>query len=270
MSSHERFKKGELAEAIAAQNEFVKNHPTDTNARFELFVFLCFAGELERAEKALDVLGSRDQQLERGSVVFRNLLASELERRRVYEGKSRAVVPPSAPESVAERQEGLRLLCAGDLSGAQSHVERAIAASAAVSGQIDGEPFDGLCDYDDVLGSVIEVFAGGRYLWLPVEHVRVLEIGLPETALDTLWIPARLEDRDGETAQVHLPALYAGSHADADGRIRLGRETAWEQRGSLCLGRGQRVWISASGDDVREHAVLSVRRIEISPGAKAT
>jgi type VI secretion system protein ImpE len=264
MSAHERFKKGELAEAIAAQNEFVKSHPTDADARFELFVFLCFAGDLDRAEKQLDVLGSRDQMLERGSVVFRNLLASEFERRRVFEGRGRAVVPPKSPASLDERQEALRLLSAGDVAGASACIERAVAQSAAVAGRIDGEPFDGLCDYDDLLGGVIEVFAGGRYLWLPFEHLRVLELSEPETALDTLWIPARLEDRDGETAQVHVPALYAGAHADADAQVRLGRESAWEERGALCLGRGQRVWISAAGDALREHAALSVRRIEIS------
>jgi type VI secretion system protein ImpE len=269
MTAHERFKKGELAEAIAAQNEFVKSRPMDADARFELFVFLCFAGDLERAEKQLDVLGSRDQLLQRGSVVFRNLLASELERRRVFEGKGRAVTPPRSAASVAERQDALQKLCAGDEAGAQAHVERAIAHSESVAGRIDGTAFDGLCDYDDLLGSVIEVFAGGRYLWLPLEHLRVLELSEPETALDTLWIPARLQDRDGETASVHVPALYAGSYADASAKIQLGRETEWDERGGLCLGRGQRVWISAEGEALREHAVLSVRRIEIDAAAAA-
>jgi type VI secretion system protein ImpE len=267
MNAHERFKAGQLAEAIAAQNEVVKQRPTDADARFELFVFLCFTGDLERAEKHLDALDTRDGSLQRGSVVFRNLLASELERRRVFEGRGRAVLPPKSPDSVEQRREALSLLCAGDVAGAQARLDRAIAESTAVAGQIDGQPFDGLCDYDDLLGDVVEVFAGGRYLWLPLEHLRVLELSEPETALDTLWIPARLEDREGETAQVHVPALYAGSHAEADPRVRLGRETAWEERGTLRLGRGQRVWISASGEDVREHAALSVRRIEVTAAA---
>jgi type VI secretion system protein ImpE len=269
MSAHERFKAGQLAEAIAAQNEVVKQRPTDPNARFELFVFLCFAGELERAEKHLDALDTRDGSFQRGSVVFRNLLASELERRRVFEGRGRAVLPPKATDSVEQRREALTRLCAGDAPGAEGLLERAIAATTAVSGRIDGQEFDGLCDYDDVLGDVIEVFAGGRYLWLPLAHLRVLELSEPETALDTLWIPARLEDRDGETAQVHVPALYAGSHADADPQVRVGRDTAWPERGALRVGRGQRVWISASGDDVREHAALSVRRIEVTAPAGA-
>lgn len=268
MSARESFKQGRLAEAIAAQNEWLKGHPTDSDARFELFVFLCFAGDLERAEKQLDVLGSRDQRLERGSIVFRNLLASELERRRVHEGRSRAVLPPNSPAYLEQRAEALAQMHAGDAAGAQARIERAIADTPEVSGRIDADPFDGLCDYDDVLGSVIEVFAGGRYLWLPLEHLRTLELAPPETALDTLWIPAKLLDRNGETASVHVPALYAGSHANADARIQLGRETAWEQHGSLSRGIGQRVWISAAGDALREHAVLSVRKIEIAAGAR--
>jgi len=267
MSAHERFKMGELADAIAAQNEFVKTHPADADARFELFVFLCFAGDLERAEKQLDVLGSRDQKLEHGSIVFRNLLASELERRRAYEGRGRPVLPPKTPAYLGQRPEALGRLCSGDVTGAQACVEHAIAGTGAVSGRIDGEPFEELCDYDDMLGSVIEVFAGGRYLWLPLEHLRVLELAEPETALDTLWVPARLEDATGDTASVHVPALYAGSQAHPNARVRLGRETAWEERGALLIGRGQRVWVSTAGDALREHAVLSVRRIELSGAA---
>jgi type VI secretion system protein ImpE len=266
MSARESFKQGRLADAIAAQNEWLKGHPTDSDARFELFVFLCFAGDLERAEKQLDVLGSRDQQLQRGSIVFRNLLASELERRRVYEGRSRAVLPPGPPAWLEQRCEALERLCRGDAAGARACVERAIESTPAVPGAIDGQRFDGLCDYDDVLGSAIEVFAGGRCLWLPLEHLRTLELSAPETALDTLWIPGRLLDRDGESAQVHVPALYAGSHDAADAAVQLGRESAWREQGSLCRGSGQRVWISAAGDELREHAALSVRKIEIAGG----
>src|SRR5262245_44860944 len=138
MSARESFKQGRLAEAIAAQNEWLKGHPTDSDARFELFVFLCFAGDLERAEKQLDVLGSRDQLLERGSIVFRNLLASEVERRRVHEGRSRAVLPPNSGAHLALRAEALERLGGGDVAGAQSCIERAIADSPAVSGRIDG------------------------------------------------------------------------------------------------------------------------------------
>ncbi len=269
MSAHERFKAGELADAIAAQNELVKQRPTDPDARFELFVFLCFAGDLERAEKQLDVLGSRDPALSRGTVVFRNLLASELERRRVHEDGGRPVLPPKAPAYVEQRLDALQRLCGGDVSGAGACLDRAIAETGAVSGRIDGQAFDGLCDYDDVLGSVIEVFAGGRYLWLPLEHLRVLELSPPKTALDTLWVPARLEDATGDTASVHVPALYAGSHAHPDAGVRLGRETVWEEHGSLLQGRGQRVWVTTAGDLLREHAVLSVRRIELAGAAGA-
>src|SRR5262249_41640894 len=148
MSAHERFKAGQLAEAIAAQNEVVKQRPTDADARFELFVFLCFAGDLERAEKHLDALDTRDGSLRRGGVVFRNLLASELERRRVFDGRGRAVVPPKASASIERRAEALQLLCAGDAAGAQVAIDRAIAETAAAAGTIDGQPFDGLCDYD--------------------------------------------------------------------------------------------------------------------------
>jgi type VI secretion system protein ImpE len=269
MSALEQFQAGQLTEAIVAQTEQVKKRPTDADARFELFVLLCFAGDLERAEKQLDVLGKGQRELELGSVVFRNLLSSELERRRVHAGERRPVLPPGCPSYVAKRVDALHQLVRGDDAAAAGSIEEAIRATSPTPGRIDDLPFEQICDFDDVLGDVIEVFAGGRYLWLPVQHVRRLEMSEPVTALDTLWVPAQLEDAAGENAQVHVPALYADSHAHATEGVRLGRETEWEQRGPLYRGSGQRILLCASGDTTSEHPFLSIRRLEIPGGQGA-
>lgn len=267
MSALEHFQAGQLSEAIAVQNELVRKHPADVDARFQLFTFLCFAGDLERAEKQLDVLGNTDQKLQLGSVVYRHLLASELERRRVYEQGARPVLPPDHPEYVKQRLEALAQLRAGNDAEAARQVSLAIEGTQALAGRIDGTPFDGLCDYDDVLGSVLEVFAGGRYLWLPFHHVRSVEISEPRSALDTLWLPARLLDASGESAQVHIPATYAGSHAHPDEAIRLGRDTDWEQRGELHLGKGLRMFLCAAGDATQEYAATHLRSLEFDGGS---
>jgi type VI secretion system protein ImpE len=263
MTAEELFREGRLDDAIQAQVQVVKKSPADQDARFLLFALLCFAGDLERAERHLDALSTQDQVLQRGSLLYRSLLSSETERRKVFEHGARPVLPPDPPANVEPRLRALAHLRAGDPAAAGKCIDEAVAATSAIAGSLGGEPFDQIRDYDDLLGSVLEVFAGGRYLWLPFENIRSLEIAEPATALDTLWAPASLRDKGGEEARVHLPVLYPGSHAHAEGALRLGRQSAWEERGELYVGAGQKVLLTARGEETAEHALLSVRSLEL-------
>ena len=76
MSAEDAFRAGKLDDAVAEQGAVVRAAPLDADARWKLFVLLCFAGELERAEKQLDALATRDDGLARSAVVHRALLAS--------------------------------------------------------------------------------------------------------------------------------------------------------------------------------------------------
>jgi type VI secretion system protein ImpE len=267
MTAEQLFQSGHLADAIAEQNTQVKKRPTDVDARFMLYSLLCFAGDLERAEKQLDVLVAQDQALQSGCLVQRSLLCSEVERRRVFEGNALPLLPPDPPAWARLRVEALQWLRSGDPAKAEELIGRAIEQTPGIAGQLDGEPFEGVRDCDDLLASFVEIFAGGRYIWLPMDHVRRLEIEEPKSALDTLWRPAQLEDARGEQAQVHLPVLYAGSHLDADEGVRLGRMTHWSQEGGLERGRGQHVLLVARGDDCTEHGLLEIRELAL-PGAE--
>ena len=263
MTAAELFKEGRLQEAIAAQNAEVKRQPADQDARYLLFVMLCFAGDLERAEKQLDVLSRQDEKAQMGGLLYRSLLGAELERREVFERGARPVLPPDPPAYVEERLRALESLRAGDLGGVEKSIDRAVDDSPILSGRLDGSDFEGLRDYDDLLGTVIEMFAGGRYLWMPLERLRRLEMKEPATALDTLWHPARLEDIDGEEADIHLPVLYAGSHAHDSEAVRLGRVTEWVERGAYYTGAGQHILLVSRNDDVGEEPLLGIRKLEL-------
>jgi type VI secretion system protein ImpE len=263
MTAEELFKTGRLAEAIQAQNQEVKARPADQDARYLLFVLLCFAGDLERAERQLDVMANQDEKMKTGGLVYRSLLAAEMERRELYEKGKPPVLPPDPPPAVELRLGALSRLRAGEEAEAEVLIDRAVEATEAISGVLDGQAFDEIRDYDDILGSVLEVFAGGRYLWLPLERIRRLEFSEPATAIDTLWVQAQLRDTDGDEARVHVPALYAGSHADGDDAVKLGRSSEWRERGPLYLGAGQRVLMTAAGGETSEHSLLQVRTLEI-------
>jgi len=267
MTAEQLFQSGRLDEAIAEQNTQVKKRPTDADARFMLYSLLCFAGDLERAEKQLDVLAAQHESLRSGCLVQGTLLSSELERRRVFEGNALPVLPPDPPAWAQLRVEALQWLRSGDPTKGEELIDRAVDGTPAFSGRLDGQPFEGLRDSDDLLASFVEIFAGGRYIWLPLSHVRRLSLEPPKSALDTLWRPARIEDALGEQAQVYLPVLYPGSYREADEGLRLGRSTHWSEQGGLQRGLGQHVLLVARGDDLTEHALLELRELEL-PGAE--
>lgn len=269
MTAHELFQAGRLAEAIEAQTAEVKSHPADEDQRFLLFTLLSFAGELERAEVHLEAVSLRDQNqsLRVGSAVYHSLLAAEYERRKVYREGSRPVLPPDPPETAELRLKALAALRAGDAEAAEAALEEAAEEGVPLRGKINGEAFDGLRDYDDVLGQVLEIYAGGRCLWMPLERIRKLEIAEPGNQLDLLWPKAELVDATGTQASVHLPALYEGSCDHPDERVRLGRSTEWIDCLDVAFrGAGQKVLLTTRGEEERETAILELRTLEIEGG----
>ena len=263
MTAEELFQSGHLTEAIQQQTTSVKKQPTDQNARYMLFVLLSFAGELERADKQLDVLAGQDEKARSGSAVYHSLLAAEWERRKVFEERGLPVLPPDAPAYAELRVKALQTLREGDAKAAETEIDEAVEATPPISGRMNGDPFTALRDYDDVLGSIVEIFAGGRYIWMPLGEVRKLEFSEPSTALDTLWRPAKLEDAQGEVADVHLPVLYAPSYRHENEALRLGRMTDWNERGELYTGVGQHVFLVVRDGERYEESLLDFRSLEL-------
>jgi len=261
MSAEELLAEGELEPAIAAQIAVVKSRPTDADARYLLFALLCFNGEWERAVRQLDALSVQDEKIQAGSLVYRNLLASELDRGAVFQGEGRPLLPDDPPDHAARRLAALDLVLAGDFKGAEAAIDEAVSGQPEVAGSLNGTPFIALRDQDDLLGSVLEVFAGGRYLWLPFERLRKLEITAPGHLLDLLWLPASLEDVDGTVANVHVPSLYPQTAAATDGVVRLGRRTDWlDLEGCLFRGQGQRIIVHADQDAEAEATPIAAVR----------
>jgi type VI secretion system protein ImpE len=139
-------------------------------------------------------------------------------------------------------------------------------APAAVGGTLNGEPFTSLEDADPRVGARLEVFAGGQYLWLPLEHVASLRMEPPARLRDLLWAPAKLLTGPGfrgvELGEVLLPVLTPLAATHPDPLVRLGRMTVWEE---LPDGRpvpaGQRLLL-VDGEEV---PLLELRELVILP-----
>ncbi len=268
MTARELFDQGRLDDAISAQNEVVKTNPTDLDARHELSVYLCFAGNLDRAFLQLNTMSQQNPELATSSHVYRSLLIADLQRRKAYREDVSPLLPPECPPPVEARLRALRARRAGDHEAASEALRRAAEEERNRPGKLNGETFAGIRDYDDLLGSVLEVYAGETYLWMPFEHIRKLEISAPRHLLDLLFIPAEIEDMNGAEASVHLPTTYEGSHLSEDGRVRIGQKTDWvEVPGVGLCGIGQRVLFSATESATRESGLLDVRSLEFEVAA---
>ena len=268
MSAYELFQAGRLAEALATQMDAVRSKPTDLDARYLLFVLLCFSGELERASAALNVIATREKKLESTTILARSLLAAEDERRQVFAEDGEPLLPPDAPEHMRLRLRALLATRRGDPTQAAKELDAAEEAAPRLEGSLNGRPFDALRDDDDRLGSVLEAFAGGRYMWLGLEQIRTLRAEPPKHLIDQLWPSVELEMVDGTTANLFLPSMYVGSHAHADALVQLGRRTEWEEIGEgRVRGLGQRILLAASGDDLVETPLLELRELRIGSEA---
>jgi len=254
------FREGKLGECLEKQIEIVRADPSSIPARSFLFALFCFTGDFRRAGLALDAIATQVDHLERETITLRSLLIAETERTEVFTGSGSPLLPPEAPAHVEARLGAVTAARSGDLATAAKRLDEAIALTPAVHARINDIDVESVRDDDDLLGSVLEVFAGGRYVWLALESIRSLELSAPKSVLDLLWIPAQLETTAGMQASIYVPARYRASAEHPDDAVKLGRSTLWLDLGQhIYCGAGQRVLRGQSADGEIEWPVLELR-----------
>ena len=246
-------REGRLEPALEQATAAVKAAPTDAPSRTALFELLCFAGDLERAEKQLQVLSSESIETAYGATLMNAHLKAERQRREVFGGKAQ---PDFLDEDAHWAKPRLDIL-AGNPSLGADELEK---ARATPRGRINGKDFRDLRDGDDLLAPLLELFVAGRYVWVAWTQIRSLTSEPPKSFRDTLWMPVKLTLSDGKLCEGSIPVLYFGSHEAADDNLRLGLATDWEDEGGLVRGKGRRL-LYADGD---EQEVLAMRELEIA------
>jgi len=244
------FQAGKLTDAVQLAKEAVKSHPSDVAARSILCELLCFAGDLERADKQLDTITTLNPDAMQGVSLLRHLIRSEYSRREVFE---EGRIPAFLEEPTAAQQNRLQaLLCLreGNAAEAQRLIREAESQEVDVKGTLNGEPFSGFRDLDDVLGPIIEVYtATGKYYWFDRSQIVTLEFNPIQHLSDMLWRAGRIQTTGEITGRVHVPAVYHRSASSEDERIRMGRATDWIPQGDseIVCGAGCREFLA--GDD---------------------
>lgn len=257
------FQAGDLDGAIAALTAEVKGNPKDVQARGRLAEMLCFNGEIERADKMMEVMALQDEEHAVGIGVFRRVLRGAIQRDQVFrEGRAPEFVGPP-DDCLQAHLKALTALRTGDMDGVRLMLADAEAARRVVAGKHNDTPFDDLRDLDDLTGGVLEVIAAsGSYYWIAFDTVVSLEFHAPERPRDLIWRRASIEVSDGPEGEVFIPALYVpppGTAPRAD--HLLGRVTEWigEDDSGPVFGLGQRCWLLGDQDmPVMDLATLTV------------
>jgi type VI secretion system protein ImpE len=227
MDATQLFRSGDLSGAVAAQIEVVKGKPTDASARTFLFELFCFAGELDRAEKQLEVIGHQSVEAQWPAQVYANLLYAERARRRVFDDGVAPQFLIDPPEYITRHVEAAAALAKNKISQAVELLESAAEHTLAVNGTLEERSFKSIADSDELLAPVLEVMLQRDYAWIPWSQIRELEVAKPERPRDLVWTPGRVVLTDGKQQRVYLPMQYVGSHKSEDDRLRLGRMTDW-------------------------------------------
>src|SRR5439155_17031224 len=142
--------------------------------RLFLFELLAFSGDLDRARKQVDVVKYDQVELETAAQQYRLLLDAEGLRRRLFRDSLQPEFFGEVPEHARHRLEAVNRLREGRAAEAAELLAKANAEAPVVSGKLNGKPFEGLRDFDDLFGTVLEVLGNGRYFWVPLEQVATL------------------------------------------------------------------------------------------------
>lgn len=264
MKAKELLDAGDLSAAIEQLNQAVRSHPTDSHLRTFLFELLCFAGDYQRAERQLDVIGQQEATAEVGVQVYRNVLVAETARRRLFAAGLRPSFLFDPPPYVRLHLEAANRLREGNPTEAVALLEESDSSRPRLKGRVEGQPFLDFRDGDDLMAPFLEVIVHNAYIWLPFEQIKRLNISAPKRLRDLLWIPAALESHHGPVGEVFLPVLYAGSSEHADDQVKLGRMTDWQAVAEgLALGVGQHLFFI----DGQDRGMLEVRDIEFEAGS---
>ena len=236
MTARTLYQAGQLDEAITALGAEVRDNPTDVQRRTFLFELLCFAGQYDRAEKQLAVLGQGAPETQMGMLIYQSALHAERLRQTMFEQGTW----PGGP------------------------------APRAVSGTLNGQPFSSLADADPRIGARLELFAAGQYTWIPFEQIASVSVQPPKRLRDLLWTPARVRTADNfrgvELGEVLVPALAPLTWRHPDGAVRLGRVTEWA---ALEDGAEAPVGQKMLLVDGEEFPILELRELVIDPAPAA-
>lgn len=234
---------GNLDGAIEKALNLVKTKPTDVGARTFLFELSCFAGNWERAQKQLDVIGNQDMKAMIGAQIYKQNLEAEKDRLLHYDEGLMPECLMSPPIYVQKLLAATSHVREGKIAEARKVLDEVEAERPAFSGKLNGKEFKDFRDYNDLTSCVFEAIVKGSYTWVPFEQIKKIVFSEAKTLRERFWMQGEFEMLNGTQGEMFFPALYANSWKSDNDQIRLGKTTDWQDIGEdIFLGEGTRLF----------------------------
>lgn len=235
----------------------IRAEPSKASLRTFYFQLLAVLGDWDKALAQLQVCAQLDPKTIPMAHAYREAMRCELLRSEVFQGRRTPYILGEPPAWLSYMADALKAQSEGSPAAALNLRSQALDMAPACAGELNGEPFEWLCDSDSRLGPVLEFHTNGCYYWVPFSAVRSVALEKPADLRDLVWQPAELTLVNKSTLRGLVPARYP-LQAHDDDSLRLARRTEWaEIGGEHVAGRGQRMLITDQGD----HALLNVRTI---------
>jgi type VI secretion system protein ImpE len=257
---------GKLGAALTALQDMVRKDASNAKYRNFLFQLLCVMGQWNRALTQLKVAGDLDPLSLPMVQTYREAIQCEALRKDIFSGARAPLIFGEPAPWLGLLLDALRRDAAADHAGAAAARAQAFELAPAGAGSIDGVRFEWIADADQRLGPVLEAVVNGRYFWIPMQHIRRIELEAPVDLRDVVWCPASFTWTNGAQTVGLIPTRYEGTVESGDDALLMARRTEWDGEGAgVSRGLGQRMLVT----DVGDHALMDVRLIEFDAGPAA-
>ena len=232
---------GKLTEAIQWLESELREDPMNVDFRSALIELLCIKGDLERADKQLDMIVQKSPEFVVGATNLRQLLRAEQARKDFANG----VAVPELFHGTNAHSEALMQLSVelhnGDRDSIQKSAMNLERIRPALAMQVNDAGVSELRDLDDTLGGFIEIFGtDGKFYLADLAEIEFITFKASTSIVEQVWRRVDLSIKDGPSGEAHIPIVYVQSESDAQ---KLGRETDWQEiSDDMMIGKGQKMW----------------------------
>ncbi|TAA48087.1 type VI secretion system accessory protein TagJ [Corallincola spongiicola] len=239
---------GKLTDGIQYLGEKLKADPLNIDYRSSFIELLCIDGQIERADKQLDMLVRQHPECLGGASSLRQLIRAAQARVDFANGGDTVTLTSEADDSF-KALVGLRIAMKEQNAEAiTTHAEQLESLRSEVQLGINDVLETTVRDLDDTLCNYVEVFGtNGLYYLFPLSQIESIAFKPVSSLVESVWRRVEIEVKDGPGGDAFIPMTYLGSESDQE---KLGQETNWAQlEGSeVYVGRGLKVWLVGEAD----------------------
>ena len=237
----EMLQAGKLTDAIQYLETQLKDDPMNVDFRSSLIELLCIKGDLERADKQLNLMVQKHPDFVIGATNLRQLIRAEQARKDFANGLS---VPELFNGTNSHSEALLKLsveLHNGDAASMKMTAEKLEENRPELTIKLNENMVSEMRDLDDTLGGFIEIFGtDGKFYLAELSQIDFISFKPAASIIEQVWRRVDLSIKDGPSGEAHIPLVYAKSETDAE---KLGRETDWKEfTTDFMIGLGQKMW----------------------------